>query len=312
MNALTAVASAVRQERLRHVLCAVDLSDVSAPLLAHAVALATRFDARVTALHVRSVWVPPASLTEYPGAAVVPPLAAQQAIDNELASLTAPYQSGPTPVAVHTIDGDAAAEIVRTVSTFDVDLIVLGTHGRTGFDRLALGSVAEKVLRKATCPVLTLPPGAPRAGDDRVYHRILCPIDFSASSVHALDFARSLSRRIGAALTALHVVEALDGGDEPTRDDFIGDIRRRQCDMARASLREFVGPQDGDAPAIEQLIVLGRPHREIVRLAEERSSDLIVMGVRGRGALGLTLFGSTTNQVVRRATCPVATIRERL
>ena len=85
-------------------------------------------------------------------------------------------------------------------------LIVIGTHGAGGFEHLVLGSVTEKVLRRATCPVLTVPPRA-RTTAKLPFKRILCPLDFSESSLAALDFAFSLAQQGDAELTILHVFE---------------------------------------------------------------------------------------------------------
>lgn len=191
------------------------------------------------------------------------------------------------------------------------DLIVAGTHGRTGYDRITLGSVAEKVLRKASCPVLTLPPSAPRTPDTVCARQILCPVDFSSCSRLALGFALSVAPRADGTVTALHVVEAMDNEEEFDRPEYLAELRRRQCQMARQSVQALTASFSNGSSAIAELIGLGRPHREILRHAAERHADLIVMGVRGRGPIDLTLFGSTTNQVVRRATCPVVTVRNR-
>jgi len=288
----------------------VDLSDFSPPVLAHAVALAKWFGAEVTALHVFASYIPPASLTTYPGWMLEVP-EARTAILKELEAVTAAFASKGIRVPMETAEGDPAAEIVQRAEALEVDLIVMGTHGRSGFDRFTLGSVTEKVLRKASCPVLTLPPSAPRKVDDVVYRRILCPIDFSPSSARALDFGLTVAAKAGAAVTVLHVVESWDPERELEGSSYIAELRRRQCETEQASLRQFTATRNVGARELEHLVVLGWPHREIVRLAAERAADLIVMGVRGRGPVDLTLFGSTTNQVVRRAACPVATIRTR-
>ena len=98
------------------------------------------------------------------------------------------------------------------------------------------------------------------------------------------------------------------GEQELHGPEYIAEFRRRQCQAAQAALRDVIAAHAGTAP-VTDVVVLGRPHREILRVAEERAADLIVIGVRGRGSFDITLFGSTTNQVVRRSTCPVVTIR---
>ena len=106
-------------------------------------------------------------------------------------------------------EGSAAAEILDQAAGMKADLLVIGTHGRSGFERLVLGSVAEKVLRKASCPVMTVPKRLPDAMPTGpvVYNRILCPVDFSESSLHALKYAISMAKEADGRLTVLHVVE---------------------------------------------------------------------------------------------------------
>ena len=106
-----------------------------------------------------------------------------------------------------TVDvGEPAIGILRRASEWPADLIVMGTHGASGFERLVLGSVTEKVLRKATCPVLTVPPHA-QATSRLPFRRLLCAIDFSDWSLQALDHAATLAQQSGAELTLLHTLE---------------------------------------------------------------------------------------------------------
>ena len=93
-------------------------------------------------------------------------------------------------------EGSTASEILEQATGMPADLLVIGTHGRSGFERLVLGSVAERVLRKASCPVLTVPKGLPNAAPSgpALYKRILCPVDFSDSSLHALKYAISMAQ----------------------------------------------------------------------------------------------------------------------
>jgi len=288
----------VRWPLPRKILCAVDLSDFAAPILAHAVALARDYRAEVAAVHVFATWAPPPGIELSPGWTMhVPDM--REEITKGLRTLVEPFVLGGRPVPLHTTEGDAAREIVRYADDWGADLVVIGTHGRSGFDRFALGSVAEKVLRKASCPVLTLPPGAARCVVDVAYRHMLCPTDFSECSADALDFAVTLAVRADADVTALHVIEAPDGEQEP------------HGETERDALREFTTAHTVTGCRISELVVRGRPHREILRVATERQADLVVMGVRGRGPVDLTLFGSTTNQVVRRAACPVMTVRGR-
>jgi nucleotide-binding universal stress UspA family protein len=182
----------------------------------------------------------------------------------------------------------------------------MGTHGLSGFERFMLGSVAERILRKASCPVMTVPPAAVTTA--RVpYSRLLCPVDFSESSLAALRFAYSLAKEADANLTILHVIEWPDGGlltqrfDEP-------EFRRSVEEEAHGQLEALITEDVRVWCKPSAKVAYGKPYREVLQTAGGEGTDLIVIGVRGRNALDLTVFGSTTNQVVRRAPCPVLTM----
>jgi nucleotide-binding universal stress UspA family protein len=208
-----------------------------------------------------------------------------------------------------------AAEIVEHARSMPADLLVLGTHGRSGIERLFLGSVAERVLRLADCPVLTVPVQQPDAvpAASPVFKTIVCPIDFSPPSLLALEHALSLAREADANLTILHVASlAIEPTTfEATAAMTIAEYRRRTEAELEARLRAAVPADAGTYCHVDTMMVHGTPGREVVRVATERRADVIVMGVHGRGAVDLALFGSTTQHVVRAAHCPVLTIRQR-
>jgi len=188
----------------------------------------------------------------------------------------------------------------------------MGTHGRTGMDRLMLGSVAESVLRKAVCPVLTVPHRAEQA-KSLTFASMLCAVDFSPASLRALQYAAELAPAVGADLTAIHVVELITGNGDGLREDIADaatDYREAFRQAALARLETTVPAALGDDRNVRHMVTIGRPHREIVRIAEHEHVDLIVMGVEARSTADLLLFGSTTQHVLRRASCPVLTMRQ--
>jgi len=291
----------------KRILCPVDFSESSTRALAHAAALTRWYQADLTLLHV----APTFDAVQVRGDLGVPvefvtPVTREEVL-SEMSRLL--ERTGASPDA-HLIAqvGDASTTIVRQALTTRTDLIVIGTHGRRGFKRLLLGSVAETVLHEAPCPVLTVSPHTEAASSDVVtFKRILCPIDFSPSALQALGFALDLARQAGGLVTLLHVVEWL-AEDEPTHFN-VPEFRGHMVNEAKQRLRSLVAEESRAWCEIDDLIVSGRAHREILRAAEARSADLIVMGAQGIGGVGLALFGSTTQQVVRGATCPVLTVR---
>jgi nucleotide-binding universal stress UspA family protein len=286
------------------ILCAIDLSDFSRPVLAHAAALSRWYQAELKVLHVFAAVMPPATLGTYPGWMLQVP-EGHDAIGSELRSMLEPFTKVGVALDLRTAEGDAAAEIVRHASELHADLLVMGTHGRGGFDRFALGSVAEKVLRKAPCPVLTLPPGADATTGAGEYRNILCPTDFSASSELGVRFALSFARMTHGTVTILHVIETANDAEVHQLADHGAASASPEAQALHSLVAGCIQPAD----SVTERVAHGKPYREILRTAIERDADLIVIGVRGRGSVDLTLFGSTTNQVVRRATCPVMTVR---
>jgi len=197
--------------------------------------------------------------------------------------------------------------ILKLAGALPADLIVLGTHGRSGVEHLLMGSVAEKVLRKAACPVLTVPP---KAHTTRLpYKRLLCPIDFSPSSLTALRFATSMALESDANLVLLYVFEWPPDEEWLVEQVDTPDIRNRMEKATRLKIDQLVSEQVRTWCEPETKLAYGKPYREILELAARDETDLIVMGVRGRSPLDMMLFGSTTNHVVRNASCPVLTIR---
>ena len=294
----------------KQVLCPVDLSDASVRSLAHAAAVARWYDAQLTVLHV----IPAFESLRVRGELGMPvgpvtSMAREQALDDVRRALDVMVKAPDAVVIAET--GDAPTTIVDQAVSRRADLIVMGTHGRRGFKRLVLGSVTETILREAPCPVLTVPQAAHGADPEAViFKRILCPIDFSPASLQALGFALDLARQADGTVTLLHIVEWLAEEDTVALPHFDATKFRRQlADDAEARLRGLVDKESRTWSELDIAVDFGRAHREILRVAEAKPADLIVMGAQGRGGIGLAVFGSTTQQVVRGAACPVLTVR---
>jgi nucleotide-binding universal stress UspA family protein len=292
------------------ILCPIDFSESSVRSLAHAAVLANWYESQLTVLHV----VPTFDPVQVRGdlgepIQVVAPMSQEQVLHELRRALEG--TKAPESTAVVAAAGDAPTTITDQALSTGADLIVMGTHGRRGFKRLLLGSVAETVLHEAPCPVLTVPPRAGVAGSETVmFKRILCPVDFSAATDQALGFALDLVRQADGRLTLLHVLEWLAEDEPRMLAHFnVAEYRRALAADARERLRALVAEEPRTWAEIETVLAFGRAHREIIRAAEANSADLIVMGAQGRGGVDLALFGSTTQQVVRSASCPVLTVR---
>jgi len=299
--------AATHRTSIERILCPIDFSDISHHALTHAAAIARWYEARLTLLYVfvnlPAVDLPPVVLEDGDRARTFDQMRHFAAGIPPEVQVDCQVQEG---LLVH----DA---ILAQVDATAADLLVLGTHGRSGFQRLFLGSVTEKVIRKVKCPTLIVPPRAPdRALNAPVeFQRILCPIDFSEGSLAALEYATNLAEEADGQLTLLHVTEmpaALT--QEPFLvDDELVRIREAAVNDAGRKLASLIPENARAYCTIETAVVEGRAYREILRRATEKKSDLIVMGVHGRGALDLLLFGSTTHHVIRASACPVLIVR---
>jgi nucleotide-binding universal stress UspA family protein len=297
----------------KQILCPVDFSDPSRFALEHAVTIAGWYASTLNVLHVCDPTYPPAPPIPF---AVFParPRTLGDAARTDLESTLEPWLVSARAKGLETKilfdEGhNPAAPILTCAALVPADLIVMGTHGLGGLDRLLLGSVTEKVLRKAPCPVLTVPPRAFQAATP-TFKRLLCPVDFSASSTTALQVASSLAKESDAELTVLHVLDWPEDDEvlmkrltEPEfRLPIEASVQRRLDGLITDEVRTWAKPTS--------VVVHGKPYRRILEIAAQDKTDLIVMGVHGRNPLDLMLFGSTTNHVVRAASCPVLTVRQ--
>jgi nucleotide-binding universal stress UspA family protein len=299
---------------IARILCPTDFSDASAHAADLATMIAGWYKARIAALHVVSAAVVLPEFSLSPGGSVDE--AALDALRTATAGRFTEAAGAGVGVDVFLEVGSPAPLILDRAAALPADLIVMGTHGTSGFQHLMLGSVTERVLRKAVCPVLTVPPRA-HATSRIPFGRLLCALDFSESSMAALQFALSLAEESDGRLTMLHVLEwPWEEPPSPRLEDLpveqgaaLAEYRRYREKMALMRLEALVP----DSTPLSQRPVTrlsnGKPHGQILEVAREEGSDLIVIGVHGRNPLDMMVFGSTTNQVVRRAACPVLTLR---
>jgi nucleotide-binding universal stress UspA family protein len=203
--------------------------------------------------------------------------------------------------------GDPVDSILKIEHQRNVDMIVLGTHGRQGFERIFAGSVAEKIIRRADCPVLTV-----RESTTFSIHKmksrqpkVLVPIDFSVHSYAALDFATSLAGSIGASLTILYVDET----DTPAKARYTPERgeNHRPANQNWLQLKK-VKPKSRRVPFGHKLLH-GTAADVITRFASKESYDFVVLGTHGRSGIGRVVMGSVAEKVVRAADCAVITVK---
>ena len=294
---------------IKRILCPVDFSSFSCRAFEHAAVLARWYEAELTVLHVSPLMPTMFGLEPALSATTLAPFD-REALGRELLEFVGDTAKATREPALVIRSGPAAATILTVATEIRADLVVLGTHGRTGFEKFMLGSVTEKVVRKARCPVLTVPSRAAGDPENPLFARILCGVDFSEASDHAARHAVSLAQEAKGRLTLLHVVEWLPDESFSKYPSFDVDrYRRSLLADARARVEELVPAEARNWCEAETRVVCGKPYQEVLRVAQDDGADLIVLGVHGRGPIDRMLFGSTTQQVVRQALCPVLTIR---
>lgn len=208
------------------------------------------------------------------------------------------------PVKPLTAAGDVLAVTRRLIPEEHIDLVVVGTHGRTGFRKLLMGSVAEEAERLLCCPVLTVGPSVnPETLSHGQFRSILYATDFSTASQHALTYAIWFARESGAQLHLLHVML-----EEMVTAFYLHDEIEHNC---KERLGRLIQPELMLTPP-EVIVSTGMPAEEIVKQATIANADLIVMGIHGSGWTGAHASAhipwSVANAVVAHAPCPVLTV----
>ena len=312
--------SAATTLALRHILVPLDFSGLSRQALDCAVPLARKYGAKISLVHVAQS---PFVMSSFPEGGIVLPVNTDKLVSvakTHLAELAA--QLLPDELRGRTIvrEGNAATEVVAAAKALKADLIVLSTHGRSGLKRVLLGSTAERILRHAHCPVLTvrrqegepamrlLAQTKPLYPKQLPWRRILVPLDLSPASLRALQTAVALARASAARLLLLNVVEpnpyvtGMEGAVLLIPDRDLMDLAKQQ--LPRVA-RKFV-PK---SVPVTSMVGRGRAADVIGETAEAEGVDLIVLATHGHTGWDRLLMGSTAEQVVRHAKCPVFVAR---
>jgi len=293
---------------ISQIVCPVDFSAFSRRALEHAAAIARPFRSHLTVLHACSAPTGIAADPHLDDSAVRDPEA--DALYAALKEFAEPVTGGLAVRLNLMRADDVRRAIVTEAQAVGADLLVMGSHGRGGFERLFLGSITEKIVRHSPCPVLVVPHRADAPHGGR-FHRIVCGIDFSPASLQAFRYAVHLAATEGAEVTLIHAIEVPPELREmQIAAAYDVDAIRDAAEAASLNRLRALAPGPPETTCrIHALVAEGRAHRQIVRIAEEKQADLIVVGTHGRSALDRWLFGSNTHAVLRDAPCPVLTVR---
>jgi nucleotide-binding universal stress UspA family protein len=284
---------------LKNILFPTDLSVGSEKALLFAESVARRYGSKLIAAHVIS----PLETS------MVPPEgwgACQQALDEaatfQMGELERRMPKLPHECLVEQgLVGDVISELIEEK---DADLLIMGTHGRSGLDRLLMGSVAEEAFREAPCPVLTIGPKVPaQAPQEAEFKHIVLATDFHPGS-QALTYALSLAQEFQALLTIVHIVP--QAARTPENFESIVEARTR-------NLRALVEPEADLWCTPEYVVRFGSAAEGILEIAAEKQADLIVLGARSAGrhiGAATHAIAATAHTVVSQAHCPVLTVRD--
>ncbi|MDF0650455.1 MAG: hypothetical protein CV081_06470 [Nitrospira sp. LK265] len=228
-----------------------------------------------------------------------------------LGDLAARVKQEGLDVDWHLREGIPSEQIGQCALEQRADLVVVGTHGRTGLDHIMLGSTAERVIKQAPCPTLTVRV-APIHGEKDVdvppcIRHVLVPVDFSSPSLDALEYAIQVGDRFGAELTIVHVLEPIYFDLELGLGRIEQEVQKRtHWETQLDGLAQVVR---GRGLAAGSVVLGGIPSESIVTYARGQGCDLIVMGTHGRRGLTRLRYGSVAESVLRQAPCPVLTVR---
>jgi nucleotide-binding universal stress UspA family protein len=276
---------------LQRILVPTDLSDFAGRALGWAALFQRRLGARLTLLYANEPWVPFDAI-EGPASYLLqnePELRVR--LKKELRDHVERYLPAEGEAAdLRIIDAAPAQAILETATSVDADLIIMATHGRTGWRRALLGSVAEKVIHHADRSVLCIPPGEaePSVG------KILCPVNFTPIARAALEQAATLAEMFDAALLIVHVLDTTDRAPD-VENEFAAWIEPHVRNRCRYS----------------HIVASGNAAEETIRMALEAAADLIVLGAQHKRFADATVIGTTTERVVRYAKRPVLSVAAR-
>ncbi|MFB6104950.1 MAG: universal stress protein [Halobacteriaceae archaeon] len=272
----------------------------------HAITLAAAFDSEVRLLSVvddRSVSPDPEATD--PDISVVHTgfeERAQAAVDS-LAELVA--DTG-VPYETAVLTGAPAATIREYAADAGVDLISMGTHGRTGLDRLLLGSVTERVVRTSDVPVLT---SRVEPEDSAGYDRVLVPTDGSEAATVAIEHGVAIAERFDATVHALTVINVAGLAGAADVGPVLPDVVEAFEDQAEAAVEAVATRCEDRGVDVVTEISQGTPYRSIRSYVTDRDIDFVAMGTHGRTGLDRYLIGSVTERTVRTSEVPVLTVR---
>ncbi|MCW8804632.1 MAG: universal stress protein [Ignavibacteriaceae bacterium] len=297
--------------KIKKILFPTDFSRCAEQALAYAVLLAEKYGAEIHVLHIVTLFEDqPSAISEGISETEEMIRKLEDIAEKQLNKVVDSHGADDMKIIALSKRGISAAPVIlEYASDNNIDLIVMGTHGRRGIEHLLLGSAAEEVVRMSPCPVFTVRE-TKQTIDTETVNNILVPVDFSDHSKNALRHASEIAQSYNARLQVLHIIEdtmhpAFSLTGKSSIFDLIpgieNDCRKRTENM----LKEIVPDKVNSNVYIKG----GRASSDIIKFAKENSTDLIVIATHGLTGLEHMLLGSVTEKVVRMAHCPVFTVK---
>jgi len=289
-----------RPFRFKRVLCAVDFSTASLRAFELAMRLASAAGARIHLLHVIPRIV--ASILDMPITTSRWTAAQEEKAKRELPKLQARAVQRGVPATTEVRIGDIDVQILKAAKDNHADVLTMGTHGRRGFERWALGSVAERMVRHSPIPILVTGSAGKRRYAATI-RNVLIACDFSEGTPDAVAYGTRIAEQAGASITMLHVIQDRSAAvDWNASADRTAAIHRRLETLIPSRARRLC--------KVEARVESGEPYRVILRIIKASKPSLVVLNTHGHGFVDRLLIGSTTERVVRggSGTCPMLLI----
>lgn len=292
--------------KFNKILVPIDFSEYSERAFSYALAVSGQFGSQLTLVNIdelfRSVYPEDGMQLYNPEETVRKRI---ELIQSQLQKYIQRAAEKNIPATYAIVRGDSVSEkLLEHIGQNQYDMVVMGTHGRTGLKHVFLGSIAEKIVRLSPAPVLTIH----ECVDCFKVKKILVPIDFSAYSLQALEYAKSIANSLGAEITVMHVIErVIYPAFYPEGYYPLVDFEPKLQGQMLESLDTFL-KQIPDFTA-DKVVTAGRPSDEIVQYAGNNKFDLVIMATRGLSGLQHLIVGSTAERIVRLSPIPVLTVR---
>ncbi|UCF38123.1 MAG: universal stress protein [Acidobacteriota bacterium] len=298
--------------KIERIVFPTDFSEESERALPHALEIARRFDARISLLHVRTPYGDDPRRPEF---RFFDERKYEEYVEQCLADLLDGIETQELVETVLVKDVAAASGVLDYADQSEADLIVMGTHGRSGLAHFLLGSVAEKVVRHATCSVLTVASLRKPYRSATDYKKVLIAFDFSDTSRDAVRRGKDFASRFGSEVAVLYVLEqsVFPPFDTTWKASVKQDLKEVEASARKALAATLDSDESLEGIHLEVIAgdADGKAEAEIVEYASRHEVDLIIMGTHGLSGLNHALLGSTTERVVRTADCPVLTFHKR-